>query len=402
MENLTEFFGALKPNVAPVPRQGYKVVIFKVKKDSKILYKILNDDGKLATGDDGKPIKTGFLSLNRNYVAYAVNNNPNLSFEKSTTFILPTQHKHFTLSCKIYFQISNPEPLAVRFWDDPIRIIWNEIKSQFRVNIKKSKITIDDVKLHFDEIEHIILSEESKKSIRHIADNYGVSIEKIILHHTLPEEDLALEKEIDNHKFEMAKLDLEREKKKAEREEELEVKNHELTKQKMESATDAICETYGQFSVAVKQLAENKDNADNFKKKVSVFIEVVQEYFSSSQSQKNPRINSIIDEMQKSLDAGDSGPFRDLQKILSEILNDINNSRCDDEDKREMLAIVTQILGETYREEKADFEKIDNQLEQLERYTIEHRKVFTRDRLERIKRLKKVLENVKTEFKSTQ
>ncbi len=402
MENLTESFGVLKPNVAPVPRQGYRVVIFKEKKDSKTLYKILNEDGKPSKGEDGKPIKTGFLSLNRNYVAYAVNANPNLSFDRSSTFMLPTQHKNFTLSCRVYFQVSNPGPLAVRFRDDPLRLIWNEMESQFRVNIKKSKITIDDVKSRFDEIEDIILSEKSLKSIRHIADNYGISIEKIVMHHTLSEGDLELDKAGDKHDVEKALDALNKEKAKAKREEELEAKAHELMLKRMESASEAINKTYEQFPVAVEQLAKNVDNPEKFTKSMDAFMGVVREHFSTPQNLGNPRSIPIVDEMQKNLDIGESGSSGDLRKILMGIMNDIRNSGCNNEDKREMLAIVTQIMGETYREEKADFEVIEQQLKRLERYTVEHRKIFTLDRIERIKRFRTILEDVKTEFEAAQ
>lgn len=388
MENLTQTLGVVKPNVNPAPIPGYKIVVFKEKRGAKKFHRILNEEDR--------PVKAPIFSR-ETYISYAVNTDPTLKFEQSTEVTLPAQHKHFTLGCRAYFRISNPKQLTVRFKEDPVRLIWDEIKNQCTKNIKKSNIKIEDVKFRFREVELKILTPESLGNVKIIAEEYGIDIEKIVLDYILPEGELEVDIERDKHKKEMEIGALKKEKSRAEREEKTEAKEHELELNRMENDTKIRNQISEQFVVAVKQLAEQINNPENFKKSAIVFKEVMEDYFTNPRQLGNPQDTSGRNEMKQALAIGEEGPFKDVRNILLDIIGDIKGSSCNTYEKKEILSITTRLLSETYHEKEADLNMFEEYLKQLDKFALEQRTIFTRDRMERIKECKTKFEEIKSQ-----
>lgn len=195
MENLTQSLGVVKPGVAPAPQEGYKVVVFEETKGGTKFKAILNP------GD--KPLKTtpGWFKSKSRFRAYAVNSDPNLSLDQSIEIVLPARHTHFTLECRIYFKVYNPEQIAVRFEVDPIRCIWDEIKRQFKISSKKLDIRSKKVRFRFNEFKKNDLTNRIVKKIQGISSGFGININKIILDHRLPERELEVDITKEDHEM---------------------------------------------------------------------------------------------------------------------------------------------------------------------------------------------------------
>jgi hypothetical protein len=285
MEHLTESLGIVKPNVSPAPMQGFKVVVFKEKKGGNTFFKTIDDE-------NGKALKNNIFTAN-SYIAHAVNSYPHLSFEKSTEIVLPEQHNHFTLACRIYFQVAEPKLLAVWFKNDPIRIIWEEIKCQFGINIKKSNITIDDVRRRFKKIEDTVLTGESWNSIREIANEYGINIKRVLLNPSLPESALELDIAKDKHSKEMELDKLKLEKGESERFEKRQAKKHEIELKNMEKNSKFEGDVREHASVAVGNLVEQINDPESFKQSAAVIMEVTKKIFPPPVQENDPDFDTL-------------------------------------------------------------------------------------------------------------
>jgi hypothetical protein len=196
--------------------------------------------------------------------------------------------------------------------------------------------------------------------------------------------------------MELDKLKLE--KGESERFEKRQAKKHEIELKNMEKNSKFEGDVREHASVAVGNLVEQINDPESFKQSAAVIMEVTKKIFPPPVQENDSPLIFKAKEIRKALTMKGENLFDDTRKILTEIMADIGNSGCEPSIKNEMLSITTKLITETYREEKSDFAKIQNTVEQLTDIFIGQRKIFTRETSDKIKNLREDIETVKSKL----
>ena len=227
MENLTQTYGVVKPNVAPAPLEGYNVVVFEEVRGGTKYKKVLTPKDK--------PLKKKFviISPQPDYNCFAVSSDTNLSFDFSTEMILANNYQHFILNCTIYYHVSNPESMAIIFKTDPINRIKDEIKKRIQNKILENKIKIEAIQDDFFGLKDKILPDATLNQIREFSREFGVMIKEINMTYKIPEKYLKPNLEKEEYHLQQQKTEfitgVEKQKKEEEEKEKLRLK-YELKK----------------------------------------------------------------------------------------------------------------------------------------------------------------------------
>lgn len=421
MENLTQIYGVVKFDVSPAPQAGYKVVVFENTRGGTIFRTILNP------GDRPIKIKSGFFASPASYKCCAVNSDNNLNFDFETQMTLAAQHQHFTLKCTVYFYISSPKLMALVFETDPLKRIKEEVEKRLKKNILQSKIKMQHVQDNFYEIKEKILPYATLNQFRDFAGKFGIIIKEVIMTYKVPEKYLKpgikeddyflkqktayidkaeiLEKQEDEkeklgHKQEIRKIEYVHEK------DELSQKNrlkdmgnfqdekntcHTLAMEDMKNSLEVRKEIPKLLISAMNNVIGSINSPESLSKvateSIKVFKQLANEIQGPNQVSGEKQITAAASEM-KSLMTGGTSPFDEAKTLLRDILTKIKSASIEPEDKKSMLSCTTHLLGELDMEEQAEPEVIKKYLDKLIEYSVEYRKIFTRDVMEQIKEFK--------------
>jgi hypothetical protein len=432
MENLTQMNGVVKPNVPPAPQAGYKVVVFENTRGGKTFRTILNP------GDSPIKVKSRFFAPPPNYISCAVNSDINQNFDFETQMTLAAQHQYFTLKCTVYFYITSPKLMALVFETDPIKRIKEEIERRLKKNILQSKIKIQHVQDNFYEIKEKILSYNTLNQLREFAGEFGVIIKEVNMTYKVPEkylkpglkeDDYFLEqktayidkadvlKEQENakeklrHKNELRKIEYGHEKDEKSHQNQLkdmenvqDEKNtyHSLAMEDMKNTQEFRKELPKRLLTAIDNAIGSINSPESLSKVANESIEVIKRLSNEIQNPNRvfgkKQITAGASEM-KTLMPEETGPFDEAKKLLMNILTKIKSASIKPEDKKSMLSYTTHLLGELDMEEHADPEVIKKYLDKLIEYSVQYRKIFTRDVMEQIKEFKEKFNEL---FSSTQ
>lgn len=443
MENLTQTYGVVKPNMTPAPLEGHKVVVFEETMGGTKLVAILNP------GDNPYKRKFHLFSSSPSYSCYAVNSDTKLNFDFTTEMILSAQHQHFILNCAVYYHVSDPGPMALTFKTDPIMRIREEIKKRLQRNILQSKILIEDIRDDFFEQKDKILPSTTLNQLRDFVRAFGVIINEIDMTYKIPEkylkpdlkkEDYFLEKETDFievekklkqaeeekekliHQHEIRKIEIEHEleeklkKKEAEmdgfkyqnkfrlmqRDYEKEEQEHTHYKDKKDTHHTQEMEDVKSFHefrrempkrliTAIDKAIEHIDGAGSLERVAESAIGVIKraanEIQNPDQALSGKQLPPIATHMNV-LMVESAGPFDEAKALLLKILTKVENSSSQPEERKALLACITHLLAEIQLEEKANPAMVDQYIKELNKYAVKYAKIFTRSVMEQISELK--------------
>lgn len=403
MENLTQEYGVVKPNVASAPMEGHKVVVFEETMGGTNLNAILNP------GDFPIKKKNHFFSPSINYTCYAVNSDTRLNFDFTTDMTLSAQHQHFLLNCTVYFYISDPEPIALAFKTDPIKRIQVEIEKRIQRNILETKIQMEDIQNDFFEIKDKILPDNTLNRIRHFSEEFGIIIKEIDMMHKLPEKYLAPNRKKEDYFLKKETAFIEEEEIRKKREDEKGEKIHKFDLQDLDNMQDEknvrhqekiedvrsfhdfTRQMPKQLITAINKAVDSIDGAGSLERvadaSFGVINRAVNQIQHPDQEITEKRISSSANKM-KALMAESAGPFEDAKSFLLNILSKVEDSSVEREEKKNMRSCITHLLGEVHLEEKANPETIEKYFKELGDYVVKYRKIFTRSIMEQIRMIK--------------
>lgn len=418
MENLTQTYGVVKPNVLPIALPGYKVVIFENTTDGTKLIAILN------SGD--KPFKKKFnlFSPHSKYTCYAVASDCKLNFDFNADMMLSHQHQTFTLNCSVYYHVSDPGAMTLAFNTDPISRIRDEIKKRLQINILQSKIRIEEIRDSFYALKDKILPNATLNQLHDFVRAFGIIINQIDMSYKIPEkflkpdlkkEDYYLEKETEFIEADEKRKKAEEEEKeklrhqhalrKIEHEHEKEELIHKHDLQTLSNEQDKL-DTYHKEEMEdvkgihalkrdmPKRLITSIDNAiehidgpgslERVADSALGVIDKVINKFQNNNSNSNgnqiaPPYNPI-----NVLAAESSSPLAEAKELLLKILTKVQNSSGQPEERKALLASTTHLLAEIQLEENANPILIDQYIKELNKYTIKYAKIFTPSVMEQI------------------
>lgn len=421
MENLTQIYGVVKPGVSPAPQAGYKVVVFENTRGGTEFRTILNP------GDSPIKVKSRLFAPPPSYSCFAVNSDTNLSFDFETQMTLTAQHQYFTLKCTVYFYISSPKLMALVFETDPIKRIKEEVEKRLKKNVLQSKIKIQHVQDNFYDIKEKILSYATLNQLRDFAGEFGAIIKEVNMTYKVPEKYLkpgikeddyflkqktayidkaeVLEEQEDakeklGNKHELRKVEYVHEKDELSQKNQLkdmenfqDEKNtyHTLAMEDMKNSQEFRQEMPKRLIAAIDNAIGSINSPESLSKVANASIEVIKRIANEIQNPNQvfgeKQITAAASEM-KSLMPEGTGPFDGAKTLLLDILTKIESASLEPEDKKSILSCTTHLLGELGMEEQAEPEVIKKYLDKLIEYSLEYRKIFTRDVMQQIKEIK--------------
>ncbi len=401
MDNLTQTQSIVKPDVPPAPMAGHKVVVFENTMGRMILRAILNP------GDSPFKKKFTVFSTPPTYICYAVNSPSKLNFDFSVEIMLAAQHQSFTLKCSVYYHISNPEPIAIQFTNDPIRRIQEEIEKRLQQKVLQSKIQLEEIQDHFYDLCDKIRPPVTVSQIRDFAATYGVIIDDIDLTiYKIPNKFLAPKIIAEDHFLKKETAFIEEEETKKKRTHEIETKHHEFTLKDLDNQQEGKNTLHQQEVEDTKAFHEIRreipkrvlpamDKAIETIDGPSSFVNVADGVFrvlgqaGKEIQDSNPLSteNQLISSQLKSLAPAINGPMTDVKSYLLKLLALVENSSLTPTERRPMLACITHLLAEIQLEEQANSEVVDKYLQELNQHAVKNMKIFNRSVMEQIREL---------------
>lgn len=421
MENLTQSLGVVKPNVAPAPLEGYKVVVLDETKGGTKFKALLNPTDK--------PLKTtaGWFKPKPSYRCFAVSTDLNLCFDFNAQITLAAMYQYFTIKGTVYYYIADPGPMALAFQTDPLRRMQDEIRKRVQRNILESRVNIDDIQSKFYHIKDKILPDPVETQIRDFAGEFGMVIREIDMTYEIPDKWVDPGRKKEDFYLESVTAFIEEEKKRKKLEEEKDQLHHTHDLREIERGNEVKEEVHqGKIQdVKIKQDEKNtyhtvamddvKDshqfrrdlpkrlltaidkaigsinNPEALKKVADASIDVIKrvanEIQDPGQGFAQSQIASTTGGM-KALISNENGPFAEAKKLLTDIIEEIGKASIDADDKKSMLACTTHLLAEAQMEEKANLETVKTSLQKLDDFLVKHRKILTRDLVKKVKELK--------------
>lgn len=396
MENLTQKYGAVKPNVPPSPLEGYRVVVFEKKQRGTLFKAILNP------GD--APIKKEFRFFSEipDYICYAISSDPNLNFCFDMQITLAALYQYFFLTCTVYYYLSSPKPMALAFETDPLLRIQEELKKRLQENVLVSKLQMQDIKEYFFQIKDKILSYPTLNQLRDFAGEFGVIIKEINMTYKIPEKYLVPELEKEDY-FLKTKTEFIEEKERLKKQRrEKEDKNHTLelngiethhtqNMKDLESFHEYRRQMANMLKEGIGKIVENIDNPESFKKAVDTSIEAVKRVVGEIQYQGGALTEKQLTRTPngvKVLTAPGPGSFDESNQWLLKIRSIIENTSIPLDDKKIIFSTLNHLQEEIQLEEKADREMVKKYVEKLSDYVNKYSKILTHDIVDHTRKFK--------------
>lgn len=417
MENLTQSYGVVIPNVAAAPMEGYNVVVFEeVQGGTKFKTIIRPMDNPLKK-------KLTIISPTPTYNCFAVSLDINLNFDFSTEIMLNLQYQHFILTCNVYFQVSDPKLLATFFKRDPINRIKEEIKKKIQENILESKIQIEDIQTNFFGSQEKLIPNSTLTFIRNCAKNLGIIIKEINMTYKIPEkynipgikiEDHGLnrlteyiDKELKTKKQQDEISNIVHENKKRDLMNEQEIKNTQNQQQieNRKKFDHFLWELGSHLSTAIGNVINPIEEPELFKKTIDTILESVEKVGNKimlSSGLFNAKKLVLNFDDRKHLMAKSPTPFDEVIQILLKITSIVENSSIPPDDKKVIFSSLNHIQEEIQLEEKADREMIEIYIEKLSDYINKYGNILTHDIVVQTKKLREKVKQLFDRYSETQ
>jgi hypothetical protein len=396
MENLTQTYGVVKPNVPSAPMEGYNVVVLEDIRGGTKFKTILNP------GDKPLVKRKGIFYQSPDYGCYAVNLDTNLNFEFSAEMILAALHQHFSLNCTVYYYVSDTKAMALTFRSDPIKRTREEIKRRLQRNILESKIEINDIQDKFYKVKEKILPDTTFNQLLEFSAKFGIIIKEIEMTYKVPEIYLVPDRKREEYNLKKETASIEAEERHQEQKVEKdnlihthkidEMKIHHAQRMKdLESVHEFQRKMLDKTVEGIGKTVERINSPESLVKTADAAIEVIKraadEIQNSDHTYSEKQIAPTATQM-NSLMSENSDSSEDPKSFLLKILAKVENSTSQSPERKALLSCITHLLGEIQLEEKGNPEIIEKYIDQLKENAVKYGKIFTRSVMEQISELK--------------
>jgi len=407
MGNLTQEYGAIKPNVPPAPIEGYRVVVFEKKQRGVQFKAILN------SGDQPIKEKSWSFTSSPDYKCWAVNTHPDLNFHFDIQMTLANQYQDFTLNCMVYYHISSPRIIAQTFEDDPLQKIQERIAYELKLNVLASTITIQDIREHFFILKDKILPYTTLNQLRDFAGEYGIVIKEINMTYKIPERFLAPDRKIEEYELEKKTAVIEEDKKRIHQRAEIDEILHGGKKKELVNVQDAEntqhqeqmenLKRFHQFQREIADLLREGlgkiidpiDNPEGFKKAFDVALSALKRVVSEIQSPGFPSSKKQISgfsQYEESPMLQQSSSVENASQYLSAIESLIESSSIPKDEKKLVLSSLYHLKAESQMDERADQNLIKKNIDKLCKYINTYSTILPHQIVEYMRKFKEINE----------
>lgn len=370
IDNLTQKYGFVNPEVTPDPKEGYKVVVFEKRGKGTKFITILNP------GDKSLTKKIRIFSTPLQYRCLAVKIGTDLRFTFDAKMTLVEQYQYFILNFAVRCYISDPKLVAIDFENDPIMQIQKDIETKLQKNVLETNVQLSEIYEYSSSVKEKILPNATLNHVRDFSEGKGIIIKSIDLtlkipdeykgqrkNHMKKKEALILNHELkvisDGHKLSDTNIEGELLAKRTLNQQQ--VKNVESTFQFQRDMLEMVGKKIKETDLSVISSGEMKKNISGYIEGVK---QVTREIGGATGSFSENPLAETIDEKKSlvegsHLDTESSVIFSEIRQFLLDMQAQVKNSHTPQEDKNAMISYIDHLLTEIKLGENSDPEIIE-------------------------------------------